>query len=136
MHFFSKILLDTRKCFKKIFACLKREKYSYTPVHLMRTEIEIETLIDSDEELPQTRFIAPPPSPPNKSRSDILELLDSQDNIVSFDLNNNVKTMTETDMFYSCEEEPASSDEDVFGIDDNFRLDDSDIDFFHNRNVI
>ena len=51
-------------------------------------------------------------------------------------LNNNVKTMTETDMFYSCEEEPASSDEDIFGIDDNFRLDDSDIDFFHNRNVI
>tara|TARA_B100000902_G_scaffold228098_1_gene216556 strand:+ start:414 stop:815 length:402 start_codon:yes stop_codon:yes gene_type:complete len=132
MHFCSKLLLDARKCLRRIFACLKRDSYSYTPVQLMRSEIEIETLLESDD-MPVAHFISAPP-PKRKCLHDVLEILDSQDNIVSFDLNDNMKTMTESDLFYSCED-AVSSDEDVFGIDENFRLDEEDIDFFHNTRV-
>ena len=133
MHFCSKLLLDARKFFRRIMACFKHDPYSYTPVQLMRTEIEIETLLEGDE-MPVAHFIPSPPPPKRKCLHDVLEILDSQDNIVSFDLNNNVKTMTESDLFYSCED-GVSSDEDVFGIDENFRLDEEDIDFFHNSRV-
>ena len=87
---FYNILVKSGNCFKSICNLFKRKsEYRYTPVHLMRTEIEIETLLDESDDIPQARFI---PQHPKKTRQDVLETLnaiDSCGNVTSFDIANN-----------------------------------------------
>tara|TARA_B100000035_G_C20844315_1_gene484480 strand:- start:315 stop:740 length:426 start_codon:yes stop_codon:yes gene_type:complete len=131
---FYNILVKSGNCFKSICNLFKRKsEYRYTPVHLMRTEIEIETLLDESDDIPQARFI---PQSPKKTRQDVLETLnaiDSCGNVTSFDITNNMSSMSSMNEsgFYSAGE---SDDEDAI-----FRVleeDDTVIDFFHNTNVL
>lgn len=116
-----KIVKDTKRCFRSILDKICGKKiHAYTPVHLMRTEIEIESLLEESDELPQTRFIPKPEPEPVKKEIEQLRAIDSLGNVTSFDLDNMV-SMTDSG-FYSCDEE------DVFG--------GSDMDFFHNTSEL
>lgn len=133
--FLLKLVEGTRTCIRKICDKLSgRRRYRYTPVNLMRSEIEIETLLEEelDEDLPQVRFIPPPPKPDPDLFT--LDAIDSFGNVTSFDINNAVKTMTESEMFYSCEEVSSESEED----DDPFKVlvEEREIDFFQSSKVL
>ena len=114
-----KIVKNTKRCIRGIFDKICGKKiHAYTPIHLMRTEIEIESLLEESDELPQTRFIPAPE--PEKKEIEHLTAIDSLGNVTSFNFDNMV-SMTDSG-FYSCDED------DVFG--------GSDMDFFHNDNEL
>ena len=115
-----KIINSTKMCFKCIIdKILRRDTFEYTPIHLMKSEIEIETLLEDDEELPQTRFITPPTTP--KTSMIEMNVINSIGDVKSFHMDDNL--MTESELFFSCEE-GSDEDERLFNVDES--------DFFHN----
>ena len=133
---FYNLLVKSGNCLRGIYNKFKRKRgYHYTPIHLMRTEIEIETLLEENNDLPQVRFI--PVSPEKKMDESNLDLraIDSHGNITSCDFENNTATVVSESGFYSPgEEDEESEDEDAI-----FRAleeDDNVMEFFHNTNVL
>ena len=134
---FYNLLVKSGNCLRGIYDKLKKKRgYRYTPVHLMRTEIEIETLLEESDDLPQVRFIPVSPEKKMDESRDLLDLraIDSHGNITSCDFENNTATVVSESGFYSPGEGDSSEDEDAI-----FRAleeDDNVMEFFHNTNVL
>ena len=135
---FYNLLVKSGNCLRGIYDKFKKKRgYHYTPVHLMRTEIEIETLLENDD-IPQARFI--PLSPKKKTRQDILETMnaiDSCGNVTSFDITNNMSNSTSNSMnesgFYSPGEVSEDDEDAIFRV---LEEEETVIDFFHNTSVL
>ena len=129
--FIIKIVEGTKKCIRSICAKLSGKKpYGYKPIHLMRSEIEIESLLDEECEMPQVRFIPPPPK--KEQNLFTLDAIDSFGNVTSFNENDAIQTMTESE-FYSCEDVSDEEEEDIFRV---LAEEGGEIDFFHNSKVL